>query len=59
MLNGAIDSVLTCDQLRISDKAPGAAPSYVSVLSKRVELSADDAVAVHVPAAIDDVEDGT
>ena len=45
LVNGNIDSVLTCDQARVVDRAAGAAPAHVNVLAKRIEFAADDMAA--------------
>ena len=45
LLQGAINALLTCDQIRVADRAPGAAAAHVWVLTKRVldAVSVDDA----------------
>ena len=49
--NGGVDSCLRCDQLQIFDRAPGAAPEHVVVVSKELQLQAVDDLRMPKPAA--------
>ena len=47
MVGGGVESVFTCDHMRVTDRAPGAAKAHENVVSKRVEhlIPEDDAEA--------------